>query len=512
MMKIINYILMIHLIIAIPYVQGQQKKQYNWIAPSPKVQLDMEGMDDIKGLGRLFLPAMTNPDFEPVYTISQGDSILKEQKMGNSVWLRPGTYTITFGSGNLDQMMKKAIDIQAEETRIIEPDWSGLTIRIIDETREWLKEPYEIFRLPEREAYGIGYGADEQLGEKLVTWILKPGLYKIVKLGEHVNTYVNFATVRLLPGELTQYTIVLDSETKNFRGAGVLEFGTESRKIKNWSIFSALYGSFTLNRSNDVTSKEQQTSMAFVAQFDYNIKYSTPRHYFLARGLMEEGWNMQRKQSSFRSYLDNVRLKNLYVFYFFGWLGCYGRFFVETDLFRSTIYYDEPKTITLFDVQGNLKETRSNVNKFVASPNFSPLILKEGVGINLLLLKSLRANFNVRLGMGYRQNLNWNLYAQDEQDNTKFYRKASSYLQGPEAAFIGNIRILRNMMITSELDMLFPSGTNESFVYDWENNLNLRLSKNISIDYTLRFRRDQSIVSYVQTEQILLLRYSYILF
>jgi hypothetical protein len=512
MMKISNFISMIHLILFALNIYGQQKKQYNWIAPSPKVQLDMEGMDDIKGLGRIFLPAMTNPDFEPVYTVLEDDSIIKEQKMGHSVWLRPGTYTITFGSGNLDQMMKKVIDVQAEETRIIEPDWSGLTVRIIDETREWLKESYELFRLPERETYSVGYGADEQLGEKLQTWILKPGLYKIVKLGEHVNTYVNFATVRLLPGELTQYTIVLDSETKNFRGAGVLEFGTESRKIKNWSIFSALYGSFTLNRSNDVTSKEKQTSMAFVAQFDYNIKYSTPRHYFLARGLMEEGWNMQRKQSTFRSYLDNVRLKNLYVFYFFDWLGCYGRFFVETDLFRTTIFYDEPKTITLFDEEGELEETQSNVKKFVASPKFSPLILKEGVGINLLLVKSLRANFNVRVGMGYRQNLNWELYAQDEQDQTKFYRKSSSYLHGPEAAFIGNLRMLRNIMITSELDILFPSGTNKNLVYDWENNLNLRLSKNISIDYTLRFKRDQSIVSYVQTEQILLLRYSYILF
>ena len=114
--------------------------------------------------------------------------------------------------------------------------------------------------------------------------------------------------------------------------------------------------------------------------------------------------------------------------------------------------------------------------------------------------------------MGYRQNLNRQLYAQDEQDVTKFYKKSSSYLHGPEAAFIGNLRILRNMMITSELDILFPSGTNKDLVYDWENNFNLRLSKNISIDYTFRSRRDPSIVSHVQTEQILLLRYSYILF
>jgi len=511
-MKIITLVFYIQLIVFLGKSVGQQEKRYNWLTQPPQVQLDMEALDDIKGLGRLFIPAMTNPDFEPVYTVSYNDSVIKVQKMGKSVWLRPGRYTITYGSGMLDQLMKKVFDIQAEETRIIEPDWSGLTIRIIDEVRDWLKEPYEIYRLPEGEAYGIGYGADEQLGEKLQTWILKPGLYKIIKLGEHVNTYVNFATVRLMPGQLTQYTIVMDSETKNFIGAGILEFETETRKIKNWNIYSALYGSFTLNRANDVTSKEQQTSMAFVAQLDYSIKYSTNKHYFLSRGLMEEGWNMQKKQSSFRSYLDNIRFKNLYIYYFFPGLGLYGRFFLETNLFKTTHYYDESKTVKLYDEQGNLKETHHNVSQIVVSPNFSPLELKEGVGINLLLIKSLRANFNFRVGMGFRQNINWKLYTQDEIDDAIFIENSSAYLQGPEASIIGNYRIFRNIMITSELDLLYPSGTNYELVYDWDNNINLRVSKNISIDYTLRIKKDTSIISYVQYEHILLLRYSYILF
>ncbi|UCE08385.1 MAG: hypothetical protein JSW07_10345, partial [bacterium] len=81
-MKFIKPIFLTLLIISVDIVYGQQQKQYNWIAPPPKVQMDMEAMDDIKGLGRLFLPAMTNPDFEPIYTITQKDTIIKEQKMG----------------------------------------------------------------------------------------------------------------------------------------------------------------------------------------------------------------------------------------------------------------------------------------------------------------------------------------------------------------------------------------------------------------------------------------------
>ncbi len=491
---------------------AQHEKKYNWIAPPPQYQLDQEGLDDVKGLGRIFLPTMTNSDFEPVYTVFQNDSMIKVQKMGKSVFLRPGKYTITFGSGTLDQMMTRTIELRAEETRIIEPTWSGLTIRIIDELRNWLKEPYELYRLPEGEAYGIGYGADEQLGENLQTWILKPGLYKIVKLGEHVNTYVNFATVRLLPGDLTQYTIVIDSETKNFKGAGILESEMKSRSRTNWTTYGALYGSFTLNRANNITSEEEQTSMAFVAQLDYNINYNTKQHYFLSRGLIEEGWNMQQEQSSFRSYLDNIRLKNTYIFYFLSGIGLYGRFFLETNLFETIYYYDKPTTVIFYDKEGNVKKRHVDVKDISVSPKFSPLELKEGLGINISFIRSLRANFNIRMGMGFRQNINWKLFTQNTDDDTTFFEKESAYLRGPEASVLGNLRIFRNVMITSELDMLIPSGQDNQLVYDWENNLNYRVSKNISIDYTVRIKKDPSIVPYVQSEQILLLRYSYILF
>ncbi len=493
-------------------VRAQQIPHYNWISPPPQQQLDHEALDDIKGLGRIFLPVMTNSDFEPVYTIMQNDSIIKVQRMGKSCFLRPGEYMIKFGSGTLNQMISQEIAIQAEETRIIQPYWSGLTIRIIDEARNWLKEPYELFRLPSGEAFGIGYGADEQLGENLQTWILLPGWYKIVKLGEHVNTYINFATVRLLPGELIQFTIVMDSESKNFTGSGILESEMKERSLSNWSSYGALYGSFTLNRANNVSSREEQTSMAFVAQLDFNLKYSTRRHFFLSRGLIEEGWNMQQQQNSFRSYLDNMRFKNTYIFYFLSGLGIYGRFFLETNLFRTTYYYDAPKTVTIYDTQAQLKKITYPVDKVIVAPNFSPLELKEGMGINYSLLRSLRANFNVRFGMGYRQNINWKLYAKDATADTAFFAKKSVYLRGPEASVLANYRIFRNMMITSELDVLVPSGASDQLVYDWENNLNLRLSKNISIDYTIRIKKDPSVISYRQTEQILLFRYSFIIF
>lgn len=489
----------------------QQINKRNWDAPSPKEQLYREGKDDIKGLGRLFLPAMTNAEYEPVYIVTSiTDSVYAIGRMGTSVWLRPGKYIVKFGSGSLDQVIVKEVEIIAEDTTILQPDWSCLVVRIIDETRNSIREAYEIYSIPENEHFGVGYGADEQLGEHLQTWILRPGLYKIVKLGEHVNTYKNFATVRLLPGELTRFTIVIDSETNKFIGAGILETERLTKKIANWSLFGALYGSYTLNSSNDVTSKDQETSMAFVAQFDYTIRYATKHHYFSSRGLIEEGWNMQKKQTSFRSSLDRTRLKNIYIFYFIKSLGIYSRLFVETNLWKKINYFKEPRTLTLLDYEDNLIETKKNVRRIDLSPQLSPIELKEGVGINLILFKALRTNLNIRIGMGWHQNVNRDLYT--EVNDSTYQLLKSSDAKGPEASLVGFARISRNMMFNTELEVFFPSGRIRQMDYEFENIINLRLSKNVSLDYTLRFRKRRNLSDYILTDHIVLLRYSYTLF
>jgi len=486
------------------------EKWRTWNAPPPQVQIDREGKDDIKGLGRLFLPVMTTPDLEPVFIVStMTDSIIRISKMGTSLWLRPGKYKVAFGSGTLDQVIRKTVEIRAEDTTILEPDWSCLVVRIIDETRNSIREAYEIYSIPDNEYFGVGYGADEQLGEQLQTWILKPGLYKIIKLGEHVNTYKNFTTVRLLPGELTRYTIVVNSDTKDFIGAGILDIVKKKIKAANWSYFSTLYGSYTLNSSNDVTTKKQETSMIFVAQFDYNVLYNSTHHFFSSRGLIEEGWNMQKKQINFRSNLDRMQLKNIYIFYFIKPLGLYGRLFCETNLVNKMTYYDTPHKIIKVDQNDNILEERENVRKLELSPAFSPIELKEGIGINLMFLKSLRYNLNIRAGMGWYQIFNRDLFTQTSDSTFKL--KESSYSKGPEISLIGSARISRNMLLSCELEVFYPDGS-KRFDYEFENILNLKLSKNVSLDYTLRFRNKRSLSDYLLTDHIVLLRYSFFLF
>ena len=89
-----------------------------WTAPPPSVQLDREALDDRMGLGRLFLPVMSESRSEPFYAVFSGDEKVGEMPMGSSIFLKPGKYTVRYGSGTREQMMSAEVDIHPEQKSI----------------------------------------------------------------------------------------------------------------------------------------------------------------------------------------------------------------------------------------------------------------------------------------------------------------------------------------------------------------------------------------------------------
>ena len=66
-----------------------------------------------------------------------------------------------------------------------------------------------------------------------MTWLVPPGVYRIVKPGANYRQLRNYATVYVPPGGLVRYRLVMDPDTQDFLGAGVLlpnEFGAEDRQ------------------------------------------------------------------------------------------------------------------------------------------------------------------------------------------------------------------------------------------------------------------------------------------
>ena len=65
-----------------------------------------------------------------------------------------------------------------------------------------------------------------------MTWLLPPGVYRIVRPGSNYRALRDFATVYVPEAGFVRYRLVLDPDTGEFQGSGVLlpdEFGSPYR-------------------------------------------------------------------------------------------------------------------------------------------------------------------------------------------------------------------------------------------------------------------------------------------
>ena len=286
-----------------------------WEASLPELQVERENAAVPEGKGSIFVPAMTEGTREPMYIVyrilGNGSRVrIDTETPGNSIILDDGYYTVAIGSGNEQQKIYKDIEVKANNITLFQPDWSGLIVNVIDRTRTQIKETYDLFD-EDNENVGIGYGVEEELGEALKPWILKPGFYKIVKTGENVNTTTNFTTVRLLPGELIEYTLVIEEETGNFAGFGILERGHERSSIGGWSLFSEFSGNILLNYFQE-TGRDEPNSLSASTRILSDFNYSGLRSYIPIRVFVEEGLTKEASKS-LRKFIDKSELRATYI-------------------------------------------------------------------------------------------------------------------------------------------------------------------------------------------------------
>jgi hypothetical protein len=480
-----------------------------WIAAPPEAQIYNEAQDDQKGMGRIFVPAMTNAQNEPFYAVFQGDTLIGEKTMGSSFFLPAGKYSVILGTGTLEQRIRKEVEIGREQMVIITPDWSALTVDIIDQSRNNYKQDLQIFNLITGETFGIIPSINPDLGEQLPTLILKPGLYKIVKRGQDFNTFVNFTTVLLESGAYTPYTIVINSDTKDFTGAGILSSSLQKRTISHWQRYAAVHGSVIVNSSNDISSRTLRTDLTLLGQFENRMLYDNFPHYYNSTNLVELG-AQQQSGAKFGLTQNRIQLKNTYVYYILGWLGGYGRLDVTSHPMPTTYLFSTNTNVTLLDQNGDTTSIKHNVSQFETQPALFPLGFKEGVGINVTPLKRFNARLSFRTGFGLQQDFRNNVY-QAISGDTVYQKQKNSYVRGLETSVVSNLIFFSNLGMTTELDVLFPFGGEERRI-DIENYITLGISKYVTIEHTFRFSHDRSSSPWDIQEQFVSVRISYYIF
>ena len=481
---------------------------YTWIAPPGRGQLEQDPTLIPKGKGFLFVPTMTGSLNEPSFLVLQGNKPIREAAPGTGVLLSPGNYELLVGSGTDLQMMSRTVPIREGMTTLIKPFWAGLVINVISENRTSLNESYELYRESSQENYGLGFGLEEERGEAVKTWLLPPGVYSVVQVGDNVSTTRKFS-VRLEPGELVRRNLVVDTSDNTFIGfyppaqQGLLAQVVDSR----WKTSLQLSGSPRLSTSQN-TIGEDLSVLSLSAEIIGSSVYNTDRHYANLRLDFEEGFTRE-EGDDFRISVDKFEVRATYIYRLSKRIGPYLRGVLNTKLFADVDRFDQPRNLLILN--GDESETLRGISEFTLSPPFSPLVLRQGIGINSQVISSFPLNLDMRVGFGARQSYVTDTFDLSPSRPIARARKLQdTATTGLEAVLLLRSRFSRLPSLDSEFDIIIPGTDADAWEFTWENRLRLPLSRFVNMVVVFDFKREQAVQRLQSTQQVLL-RLNYLL-
>ena len=473
--------------------------------------------EDTQGFGVVMLPSLSGTDQEPFYRVyGASDEEVATAKMGAPVVIPEGRYRITYGSGRTSQLMEvRGVLVVPRYKRVIEPNWGALTISVVTETRESLKIGYEVYDGQSGESYGTDISANETLGERGRVWVLRPGGYKITINGEPFATYKDFTTVGLVAGDLKRLTIVVGTDEQdnptNLIGAGVLEEEVEGAQVRPVRFTSTVSATADFSSNNEVDAETYETQTTVSGQTDARLILDQAPFLYTLRTVVNAGVT-KSPDTDFRVSSDDVILKNTLIYFFYRNLGLYSRFDADSHFFPEYVYYaGDGEDVTKRDRDGD-EVTELGVLQTQVKPSFLPLILREGLGLNYRLVNLSRAELNLRTGLGLRQDFNGDVYVKTTDPGEVYEEQETTYQTGIEVSVLGSVILPFGLTYTLSSEALFPFDQTPVSL-DWENILDLRLLKYLSLEYTLALsnRTPEVTGQYFVVDHKLVLRATYVI-
>ncbi|MBD3391089.1 MAG: hypothetical protein GF418_03450 [Chitinivibrionales bacterium] len=510
-----------------------------WDAPPLAVQMARDEEKLQMGMGAVFVPCMSDPDHEPdVEILDDKGEAVAAGKTGRKYSLVPGSYYVMLGSGPHKQRMVKKVEISDGKIVPIVPDWTGLRIDVVDESNQPFRGEYEITRIDEFEPYGRGYGRDPDLGQKLATWLLKPGVYKIFGVGQSYNTLTNFVTVRLLPGELVRFVLVQQEDDMTIIGGGMVETEARTGLASNWKYGMDIGGGIDFNSQiyHNEDSTDTKTGLDLLAnarlKFERN-KVDWETRFRLVQTILLQGLDFRDLESTD----DDLRLSSIYTWRLLRWLGPYGRLETETEIVPD--YKRRPETdstyfFVLVDEDDTLTGIDSTSESIKLEPSFTPFTFEVGAGANIRLPRTRFFEGKILGGIGFRQRWSWDqsevgdsvyadpgdpdlavVQAKSTSDKVviRQYEDASTQPEyGPETAMYATLRFGQFATTDTEIKVFAPFTRFTYPDFYARATLSWRLIRSITLvyeyEYELSQPEEETLKENLSTHRVLL-RFSY---
>ena len=477
-----------------------QADETTWTAKPGRVQLAEDPQVLRPGKGMLFVPAMSIPrGNEPSYEVFLDGNKVASNSPGRGVLLPPNTYTVLIGSGAISQRMSKTVEVlEGHSTRLI-PDWSALIVEVIDESRTAVNESYELYQEGSQENFGLGFGVEEERGEGVSTWILKPGVYHVVNVGESYST-IRKLSVNLEPGKLVQRNLVFDAAENRFIGFYQRPVGQFGASTEQRALISQTELSGSVLGNNSQGAAQDQRSLSLSLQMFNRTRFSSQKNLAILRLVFEEG-GTKEQGSAFSKSIDKFEVRGTYIYKVSRRFGPYLRGVMTTKLFTDDVFFDQPRDFFKISTRGDTLVEETSATEVTLSPSFFPLGLRQGVGINSQLVSTFPLNIDVRVGFGARQEFNSDSFQLASNETSAEELENTSSI-GLEALLITDARLAKAINFDSEFDILVPSADTDEWEFTWENRLRIFLTSFINLDIVADLERDPK--SLEGREQILL--------
>lgn len=519
-----------------------------WDAPTISSQLAEDNKHIIHmGKGAIFIPYMSDANLEPELEIlNEKGKVVASGSGGRKYSLAPGLYRVMLGSGSQKQKVVKTVQVTEGKISTVLPTWCGLSIDVVDKDNIPFRGEYELARIDKFIPLGRGLGRDLDLGEKVKTWILSPGVYKIFGVGESYNTLKNFVTVRLLPGEFTRFVLVENSENDmTITGGGTVEMATKSNITSNWKYGIDIGGGIDFNiekdRHND-TVPVNEVDLTLLTRF--RLEYKKDPFDWESRMKFDEEFNFKEFDANqLSSQNDELRLTSIFTWHLLQWLGPYGRLETITgiipqrvrrpDLGLTDKYYFLIFDESLDPISGPDPIIDSISESYRTQPSFSPITLEAGIGANMNILSTRFFESRILTGIGFTYEKHWDEKRIGEKDDITPYLSNDTLLWivdsashkilinvgevprrdvGPEILLYTLLRAGRIATIESELKYFAPFSRMEIPDLYWRFLVSWKIFRMMTLDYEYRFtlvQPEENDLKKDESKHRVLIRFSY---
>jgi hypothetical protein len=476
------------------------------------------------GMGSIMVPSLTRAADEPDVVVYHRGERIASGPTGSRIALPPGTYRVVLGSADPQtaDLPSTEVRVRAGKTEVIKPFFGALRVNIVNDEGEPAEGEYIVKSADRGAVYGpvtmqVGAGA-----KPVPTWLLPPGKYYVIN-GHSPKATEGSVAVTVVAGDATRYRLVV-SEDRLLR----TEFGDDPvQKTKSiWRVRWLLGASGTVSRRVGTLTGTQGDAVFVNAFSRFEGGINTHMHDAALRLNLDQSFigveTANGEAVPIRSLTNEVEGELLYNLRLGGIFGPYARGLARTSLLKTQYRPETDVVVQLSDEAGNALGSQNIGRGFAFNmlDSFAPLTFQEGLGLGITVFDNRTLTLQVRGGGALRQSFyDGGFYFRNRVGNTVGMTRLDDQSSvGGELTAIGGVRLGNIVSWETRFDsfvdakQVFKEGQRFLPVFRWDNTVAFRFHQYFSAIYSLSVRRDELVLSDLQTAQLLALRAQYSVF